>query len=124
MVKRSGSQLITPSSFISEKSFEDWHKSRTRWEHPTNRATEEFSLRTFAPGSGAHNHILVTCVPAQALANQVLVTITLEKRFQFTRPRPLRIRAATVGVQFFIRDAKEELRSVLRPGRYPFTFTY
>ncbi len=34
MVKRSGSQLIYTVQFHLEKSFEDWHKSRTRWEHP------------------------------------------------------------------------------------------
>ena len=34
MVKRSGGQLIYTVQFHLEKSFEDWHKSRTRWEHP------------------------------------------------------------------------------------------
>lgn len=34
MVKRSAGQLIYSVQFHLEKSFEDWNKSRTRWEHP------------------------------------------------------------------------------------------
>jgi GMP synthase (glutamine-hydrolysing) len=34
MVKRSDDQLIYSVQFHLEKSFEDWHKNRTRWEHP------------------------------------------------------------------------------------------
>jgi len=34
MVKRSGGQFIYTVQFHLEKSFEDWKKSRTRWEHP------------------------------------------------------------------------------------------
>ncbi|MFN2532393.1 MAG: type 1 glutamine amidotransferase [Pyrinomonadaceae bacterium] len=34
MVKRSQDQLIYTVQFHLEKSFEDWNKSRTRWEHP------------------------------------------------------------------------------------------
>ena len=34
MVKRSNGQLIYSVQFHLEKSFEDWNKSRTRWEHP------------------------------------------------------------------------------------------
>jgi GMP synthase-like glutamine amidotransferase len=34
MVKRSNGQLIYAVQFHLEKSFEDWNKSRTRWEHP------------------------------------------------------------------------------------------
>jgi GMP synthase (glutamine-hydrolysing) len=34
MVKRSEGQLIYTVQFHLEKSFEDWNKSRTRWEHP------------------------------------------------------------------------------------------
>lgn len=34
MVKRSGGQFIYTVQFHLEKSFEDWNKSRTRWEHP------------------------------------------------------------------------------------------
>lgn len=33
-VKRSDNQLIYTVQFHLEKSFEDWNKSRTRWEHP------------------------------------------------------------------------------------------
>lgn len=34
MAKRSDGQLIYSVQFHLEKSFEDWHQSRTRWEHP------------------------------------------------------------------------------------------
>ncbi len=34
MVKRASGQLIYTVQFHLEKSFEDWNKSRTRWEHP------------------------------------------------------------------------------------------
>ncbi|HZE72248.1 MAG TPA: gamma-glutamyl-gamma-aminobutyrate hydrolase family protein [Pyrinomonadaceae bacterium] len=34
MVKRDDRQLIYTVQFHLEKSFEDWNKSRTRWEHP------------------------------------------------------------------------------------------
>ena len=34
MVKRGAGQLIYTVQFHLEKSFEDWNKSRTRWEHP------------------------------------------------------------------------------------------
>jgi GMP synthase (glutamine-hydrolysing) len=34
MVKRTEGQLIYTVQFHLEKSFEDWNKSRTRWEHP------------------------------------------------------------------------------------------
>ena len=34
MVKRSEGQMIYTVQFHLEKSFEDWNKSRTRWEHP------------------------------------------------------------------------------------------
>ncbi len=34
MVMRSDDQLIYSVQFHLEKSFEDWHKSHTRWEHP------------------------------------------------------------------------------------------
>jgi GMP synthase (glutamine-hydrolysing) len=34
MVKRSDGQIIYSVQFHLEKSFEDWAKSRTRWEHP------------------------------------------------------------------------------------------
>lgn len=34
MVRRTAGQLIYTVQFHLEKSFEDWNKSRTRWEHP------------------------------------------------------------------------------------------
>jgi GMP synthase-like glutamine amidotransferase len=34
MAKRSGDQMIYSVQFHLEKSFEDWRKNPTRWEHP------------------------------------------------------------------------------------------
>jgi GMP synthase (glutamine-hydrolysing) len=36
MVKRSDGQLIYTVQFHLEKSFEDWNKNRTRWQHPND----------------------------------------------------------------------------------------
>jgi len=36
MVKRSDGQMIYTVQFHLEKSFEDWNKSRTRWQHPND----------------------------------------------------------------------------------------
>ncbi len=36
MVKRNNGQLIYTVQFHLEKSFEDWNKNRTRWEHPND----------------------------------------------------------------------------------------
>jgi len=36
MVKRTGGQMIYTVQFHLEKSFEDWNKNRTRWEHPND----------------------------------------------------------------------------------------
>src|SRR5688500_8661545 len=36
MVKRTEGQMIYAVQFHLEKSFEDWNKSRTRWEHPND----------------------------------------------------------------------------------------
>ena len=36
MVKRTDGQLIYTVQFHLEKSFEDWNKNRTRWEHPND----------------------------------------------------------------------------------------
>jgi GMP synthase (glutamine-hydrolysing) len=36
MVKRNDGQLIYTVQFHLEKSFEDWNKSRTRWQHPND----------------------------------------------------------------------------------------
>jgi GMP synthase (glutamine-hydrolysing) len=36
MVKRTDDQLIYTVQFHLEKSFEDWNKNRTRWEHPND----------------------------------------------------------------------------------------
>jgi len=54
MVKRTEGQLIYAVQFHLEKSFEDWNKNRTRWEHPNDsrdgrRLFENFLAMTSMP---------------------------------------------------------------------------
>ncbi|HEY2963894.1 MAG TPA: hypothetical protein VGJ37_15855 [Pyrinomonadaceae bacterium] len=58
MVKRSEGQLIYTVQFHLEKSFEDWNKSRTRWEHHNDSRDgrilfENFLLLATQSGGGA-----------------------------------------------------------------------
>ena len=57
MVKRSGGQLIYTVQFHLEKSFEDWRKNRTRWEHQNEsrdgrRLFESFLRLALEHGAG------------------------------------------------------------------------
>jgi GMP synthase-like glutamine amidotransferase len=47
MVKRSDGQLIYSVQFHLEKSFEDWNKSRTRWEHPNESRDGRILFESF-----------------------------------------------------------------------------
>ncbi len=47
MVKRSEGQLIYAVQFHLEKSFEDWNKSRTRWEHPNESRDGRILFQNF-----------------------------------------------------------------------------
>jgi GMP synthase (glutamine-hydrolysing) len=47
MVKRSEGQTIYSVQFHLEKSFEDWHKSRTRWEHPNESRDGRILFESF-----------------------------------------------------------------------------
>ena len=47
MVKRSSDQLIYTVQFHLEKSFEDWNKSRTRWEHLNESRDGRLLLENF-----------------------------------------------------------------------------
>jgi GMP synthase-like glutamine amidotransferase len=47
MVKRSDDQLIYSVQFHLEKSFEDWNKSRTRWEHPNESRDGRILFESF-----------------------------------------------------------------------------
>lgn len=47
MVKRSEGQLIYTVQFHLEKSFEDWNKSRTRWEHPNESRDGRILFQNF-----------------------------------------------------------------------------
>ncbi|PYS64194.1 MAG: hypothetical protein DMF76_05350 [Acidobacteria bacterium] len=50
MVKRSDGQLIYSVQFHLEKSFEDWNKSRTRWEHPNESRDGRILFENFLSG--------------------------------------------------------------------------
>jgi GMP synthase (glutamine-hydrolysing) len=54
MVKRSEGQLIYSVQFHLEKSFEDWNKSRTRWEHPNESRDGRILFENFLRLSLTH----------------------------------------------------------------------
>lgn len=55
MVKRSGGQLIYTVQFHLEKSFEDWNKNRTRWEHPNESRDGRILFENFLKLALKHN---------------------------------------------------------------------
>jgi GMP synthase-like glutamine amidotransferase len=54
MVKRQDGQLIYTVQFHLEKSFEDWNKSRTRWEHPNESRDGRILFENFLQLAQAH----------------------------------------------------------------------
>ena len=55
MVKNSGGQLIYGVQFHLEKSFEDWNKSRTRWEHQNESRDGRILFEHFLELALAHS---------------------------------------------------------------------
>ncbi|HEX6719754.1 MAG TPA: gamma-glutamyl-gamma-aminobutyrate hydrolase family protein [Pyrinomonadaceae bacterium] len=55
MVKRSEGQLIYTVQFHLEKSFEDWNKSRTRWEHPNDSRDGRILFENFLTIAATRN---------------------------------------------------------------------
>jgi GMP synthase (glutamine-hydrolysing) len=55
MVKRDEGQLIYAVQFHLEKSFEDWNKSRTRWEHQNESRDGRIIFENFLRESLKHN---------------------------------------------------------------------
>jgi GMP synthase (glutamine-hydrolysing) len=55
MVKNSGGQLIYAVQFHLEKSFEDWNKSRTRWEHQNDSRDGRILFEHFLELALAHS---------------------------------------------------------------------
>lgn len=55
MVKRSDNQLIYTVQFHLEKSFEDWNKSRTRWEHHNDSRDGRILFENFLLLATANN---------------------------------------------------------------------
>jgi len=56
MVRHEGGQLIYAVQFHLEKSFEDWNKSRTRWEHPNESRDGRILFENFLRLALAHMH--------------------------------------------------------------------
>lgn len=54
MVRRLNDQLIYTVQFHLEKSFEDWNKSRTRWEHPNESRDGRILFENFLLEALAH----------------------------------------------------------------------
>lgn len=62
MVKRSEGQLIYTVQFHLEKSFEDWHKNPTRWEHPNESRDGRIIFENFLRAALEHTgKIPVSC---------------------------------------------------------------
>lgn len=55
MVKRDGGQLIYTVQFHLEKSFEDWNKNRTRWEHQNESRDGRIIFENFLQESLKHS---------------------------------------------------------------------
>ena len=55
MVKRSGGQMIYTVQFHLEKSFEDWNKNRTRWEHLNESRDGRILFENFLKLALKHN---------------------------------------------------------------------
>ncbi|MGH9957308.1 MAG: hypothetical protein ACREBC_09285, partial [Pyrinomonadaceae bacterium] len=55
MVKRTNGQLIYTVQFHLEKSFEDWNKSRTRWEHQNESRDGRILFENFLELALAHS---------------------------------------------------------------------
>jgi GMP synthase (glutamine-hydrolysing) len=55
MVKRNGGQLIYTVQFHLEKSFEDWNKNRTRWEHQNESRDGRIIFENFLKESLSHS---------------------------------------------------------------------
>jgi len=55
MVKRDQDQLIYTVQFHLEKSFEDWHRSRTRWEHQNESRDGRILFENFLIEALAHS---------------------------------------------------------------------
>ena len=56
MVKRSDGQLIYCVQFHLEKSFEDWSKNPTRWEHPNESRDGRILFENFLQLALRHSH--------------------------------------------------------------------
>ncbi len=55
MVRRDEGRLIYTVQFHLEKSFEDWHRSRTRWEHPNESRDGRIIFENFLRESLKHH---------------------------------------------------------------------
>ena len=55
MARRTDGQLIYTVQFHLEKSFEDWHKNRTRWEHPNESRDGRIIFENFLRLALAHS---------------------------------------------------------------------
>jgi GMP synthase-like glutamine amidotransferase len=65
MVKRTDGQLIYTVQFHLEKSFEDWHKNRTRWEHPNESRDGRIIFENFLREALAHTGALASSCPPE-----------------------------------------------------------
>jgi len=64
MVRKDDGQLIYSVQFHLEKSFEDWHKSRTRWEHPNESRDGRIIFENFLCEALKHAGVIEQSCPS------------------------------------------------------------
>ncbi len=60
MVKQTGGQMIYAVQFHLEKSFEDWSKNPTRWEHPNESRDGRILFENFLKLALKHKKLWVS----------------------------------------------------------------
>ena len=85
MVRRDDEQLIYTMQFYLEKSFEDWNKSRTRWEHANESRDGRILFENFLIESIKHTHAIREQEPREGRQNAEAYAIARIKEDE-TRP--------------------------------------
>ena len=99
MVRRDDEQLIYSMQFYLEKSFEDWNRSRTRWEHPNESRDGRILFENFLIEAIKHTHAIRERQPREGQQNAEGYAIA---RIKEDETQPLyvnRVFTLQVGVQ-------------------------
>ena len=99
MVRRNDEQLIYSMQFYLEKSFEDWNKSRTRWEHPNESRDGRILFENFLIEAIKHTDAIREQKPKEDRQNAEAYAIA---RIKEDKTRPFyvnKVFTLQVGVQ-------------------------